>query len=147
MDNFIDALKKGFSVVASETKKISKTVAGKTNTFVDVTKLNIALSDTEKKISAIYEKIGKTVYEKYSEGAPITDAFSDLCEEIDEFVAEQESLKSQIAELKNTISCPECAQNNDKNSDFCSKCGAKLTKDTTEDEDKVIEVTDIEEDE
>ena len=147
MDKFIDALKKGFSIVASETKKISKTVAGKTNTLVDVTKLNIALSDTEKKISAIYEKIGKTVYEKYSEGAPVTDAFSDLCEEIDAFIVEQESLKAQIAELKNTVSCPECGQNNDKNSVFCSKCGAKLTQDSVENEDNVIEVTDIEDDE
>ena len=67
MDKFMDALKKGFSVVASETKKITKTVAGKTNNIMDITKLNIALSDTDKKITAIYETIGKTIYEKYSE--------------------------------------------------------------------------------
>ncbi len=108
MDKFVDSLKKSFSVVASGTKKITKNVAGKTGNLVDITKLNIALKDTDKKITEIYKIIGKTVYQKYSEGMPVTDTFSDLCEEIDAFVIEQESLKAQIAELKGPASQPEC---------------------------------------
>ena len=146
MEKFMEAFKKGFSVVASETKKLTKTVAGKTSNFVDITKLNIALSDTDKKIAEIYEEIGKTVYQKYCDDEPITDDFSELCEAIDEFVSEKETIKAQIAELKKSIPCPECGQNNDKENEFCAKCGAKLKK-ADDDDDKVIEVIDFEDDE
>lgn len=145
MENFLDTVKKGLSVALSEAGKLTKTVAGKTNNIVDVTKLNIALSDTERKIAALEEKIGETVYAKYSEEAEIAVAdFEELCKEIDAFKAEQESIKAQIAELKNAVTCPECGINNDKANTFCSKCGAKLTQtEEAVEEDKVIEVTEI----
>lgn len=144
MENFMDAFKKGLSVVATETKKITKTVAGKTSNFVDITKLNIALSDTDKKISEIYEKIGQTVYEKYTEGFSITEDFDEMCAVIDEFVDEKESLKAQIAELKKAIPCPECGQNNDKENEFCAKCGAKLVREKKDESGStVIEVTEL----
>jgi len=147
MEKFMDSLKKGFSVVCAETKKLSKTVAGKTSNLLDITKLNIALSDTDKKISEIYEQMGKSVYEKYSEGISITKEFDDMCAVIDEFIVEKESLKGQIAELKKSIPCPECGQNNDKENEFCAKCGAKLIAEKDEESgSKVIEVIEIDED-
>ena len=146
MDKFIDNLKKGFSVFVSEAGKITKTVAGKTNNLVDVTKLNLTLNDTGRKISTLYEKIGEAVYEKYLAGEITDDSFVDLFKEIDAFKDEQEILKAQIAELKNAITCPECGQNNDKGSEFCSKCGAKLTEEQEAPEEyKVIEVVDFDE--
>ena len=128
MDKLIDTLKKGFSIAVTEASKITKTVAGKTGNIVDVTKLNLALSDTERKIAALNEKIGEMVYAKYLEGALTSDEYEELCKEIDAFKTEQEDIKAQIADLKNAITCPECGINNDKGSEFCSKCGAKLSK-------------------
>ena len=148
MDKFIDSLKKGFLVVADETRKITKTVAGKTGNFVDVTKLSVALNDTDKKVKAIYEKIGRIVYQKYSEGMSITNDFTDLCEEIDEFVAEQESLREQIAEIKKSAVCPVCGKNNDKDSEFCSKCGYSFSSAKNDKEkSQVIEIVDFEDEE
>ena len=144
MDKLIDTLKKGFSVALSEAGKFTKTVAGKTTNIVDVTKLNLALGDTERKISALYEKIGETIYSKYAEGASDFDEFEGILKEVDAFKTEQESIKAQIAELKNAITCPECGANNDQNSEFCSKCGAKLSQEPEDaQEDKVIEVTEF----
>ncbi|MBQ7985655.1 MAG: zinc ribbon domain-containing protein [Clostridia bacterium] len=144
MDKLLDTIKKGLSIAVTEAGKLTKTVAGKTNNIVDVTKLNLALNETERKISALYEKIGETVYAKYSDGALECDEFDEILKEIDAFKAEQEGLKAQIAELKNAITCPECGANNDKGSDFCSKCGAKLAGDCEKpEEDKVIEVTEF----
>jgi len=144
VDKLIDTIKKGLSIAVTEAGKITKTVAGKTNNFVDVTKLNLALNEAEKKVSALYEKIGETVYGKYAEGELNCNEFDEILKEIDAFKAEQESLKAQIAELKNSITCPECGANNDKGSEFCSKCGSKLSADVeSADEDKVIEVTEF----
>ncbi len=144
MDKLIDTIKKGLSIAVTEAGKITKTVAGKTNNIVDVTKLNFALNETERKITALYEKIGETIYTKYTEGNTCCDEFDEILKEIDSFKAEQEGLKAQIAELKNAITCPECGVNNDKGSEFCSKCGAKLSGDNEKpEEDKVIEVTEF----
>ncbi|MBR5808965.1 MAG: zinc ribbon domain-containing protein [Clostridia bacterium] len=144
MDKLIDTIKKGLSVAITEAGKITKTVAGKTNNLVDVTKLNLALNETEKKVSALFEKIGETVYSKYVAGELNCNEFDEILKEIDDFKAEQESIKAQIAELKNAITCPECGVNNDKGSEFCSKCGAKLTAEPeVQEEDKVIEVTEF----
>lgn len=145
MDKLIDTIKKGLSVAVTEAGKLTKTVAGKTSNIVDVTKLNFALNDAEKKISAHYEKIGEIVYSKYVEGQLNCDEFDEILKEIDTFRAEQESIKVQIAQLKNAITCPECGTLNDKDSEFCSKCGTKLSSEEEEKatEDKVIEVTEF----
>ena len=147
MDKFIDTIKKTLSVAVTEAGKLTKTVAGKTNNFVDVTKLNLALNEADKKISSLYQKIGETVYSKYLMDELNCTEFDEILSEIDNFKAEQESLKAQIAELKNAVTCPECGANNDKGSEFCSKCGAKLSGDSEAPcEDKVIEVTEFTED-
>ena len=144
MDKLIDTIKKGLSIAVTEAGKLTKTVAGKTNNLVDVTKLNLALSEAERKITALYEKIGETVYSKYTQGELNCHEFDEILKEIDSFKAEQESIKAQIAELKNAITCTECGTNNDKDNDFCSKCGAKLSDDDEKtEEDKVIEVTEF----
>ena len=144
MDKFLDTIKKGLSIAVTEAGKLTKTVAGKTTNIVDVTKLNFALNETGRKISALYEKIGETVYSKYTEGELNCTEFDEILKEIDSFKAEQENIKAQIAELKNAITCPECGTSNDKDNEFCSKCGAKLTEEDEEvQEDKVIEVTEF----
>ena len=146
MDKLIDNIKKGFSVAMEEAEKLTKTVAGKTTNIVDVTKLNLALSDTERKISALEQKIGEMVYAKYEEDSACCDEFSELCSEIKEFKTEQNAIKEQIAALKNAIPCPECGSLNDRENSFCIKCGAKLSEKKAENEDKVIEVTEFTED-
>lgn len=144
MDKLIDTIKKGLSIAVTEAGKLTKTVAGKTNNLVDVTKLNLALNETERKITALYEKIGETVYAKYQADDLNCTEFDEILKEIDSFKAEQENIKAQIAELKNAVTCPECGINNDKGSEFCSKCGSKLTaEDEKAEEDKVIEVTEF----
>jgi len=143
MNEILEKIKKGLSIAATEAGKFTKSVAGKTGNLVDVTKLNLTLNDTERKITDIQRKIGELVYEKYSDGSLSTSDFDELCGEIDEFRAEQESIKAQIAALKKSIPCSVCGTNNEKGNEFCAKCGAKLKK--ADDDDMVIEVTDFDE--
>lgn len=140
MDKFLDNLKKGVSIAVSEAEKLTKVVADKTSNIVDVTKLNISLSDTEKKITKLYTSIGEAVYNDYQNNEIISEPLLDLCRQITEFKAEANAIRKQIAELKSSVSCPDCGTSNAKDNDYCSKCGAKLT-DTCED--TVIEVTDF----
>ena len=141
MEKFFDSLKKGVSIAVNEAEKLTKVVADKTSNIVDVTKLNISLSDTEKKINKLYCSIGEIVYQDYASGADVTQKLSELCEQIAEFKNESDSIRERIAELKSSVACPSCGVLNGKDGEYCSKCGQKLSGD--KDEDMVIEVTDF----
>ena len=144
MDRIINKIKNGWSIAVTEASKLGKKVAGKTNDLVDITKLTLTANDTEKKIAELQKKIGELVYEQYQSGEESD--YAEICQQIDEFNSELGALKAQIAEIKSTVACPECSEANDKKNGFCSKCGAKLTKDDeSETGYMVIEVTDIEE--
>ena len=143
MDKFIDNLKKGVSIAVSEAEKLTKVVAGKTSNIVDATKLNIALSDTEKKMNKLYTAIGEAIYADYANDEDIPEQFVELCSQIEDFKTEADAIRVQLAELKSSVICPSCSSSNEKGSEYCSKCGAKLSED--KEEDMVIEVTSFEE--
>ncbi len=147
MDKFIDNLKKGFRIAVNEAEKLTKVVADKTTNIVDVTKLNLSLNETERKTSKLYEKIGNFVYTKYAEGTEFDGELKEICAEIDSLKKDAAKLKEQVAALKNTSACPSCGQLNDKSSDYCSKCGEKLSGEKSfSEDDMVIEVTEFPED-
>lgn len=141
MDKLLDNLKKGVQVAVNEAEKLTKVVADKTSNIVDVTKLNLSLSETERKINKLYCSIGEIVYADYEDGEELSGKTADICAEIEELKAEAEGIKEQIASLKASIACPSCGQYNDKSNDYCSKCGQKLSEE--KEEDMVIEVTDL----
>ena len=144
MDKLFDNIKKGVSIAVNEAEKLTKVVRDKTTNIVDVTKLNLALNDTEGKINKLYAKIGEIVYAKHVGGTEFDGEIGNLCAEIESFKDEIDKLKEQIASLKNTTSCPKCGQYNDRSNDYCSKCGEKIAADETySKDDMVIEVTEF----
>ncbi|MBO5059416.1 MAG: hypothetical protein J6C82_00700 [Clostridia bacterium] len=144
MDKLLDNIKKGVTIAVSEAEKLTKVVVDKTTNIVDITKLNLALNETEGKLNKLYAKIGEIVYTKYAEGAEFDGELGEICKEITSFKEEADKLKEQIAELKSSAVCANCGQHNDKESGFCSKCGAKLTgQEPCNTEDTVIEVTEF----
>ncbi|MCR4719480.1 MAG: zinc ribbon domain-containing protein [Firmicutes bacterium] len=139
MGTLWDVLKDKLSSAKDGAEKFAKIAIDKTTNVVDITKLNLAKSEADSKINKLYAKVGETIYEQYKNGEEFD---KDLCEimiEIDKFKAESEELKEQIAALKSTAACPECGQQNDKSSEYCSKCGAKLAEDS-EEEDKSVDI-------
>ncbi len=142
MDNFLDKIKKGAEVAMTEAKKLTKVVKDKTTDIVDVTKLNFSLNEIEGKIEKLYIKIGESVY-KSSCGEDTDLDIDALCAEISDLFENANDIKEQIAEVKNTVTCPTCNEQASKAAGFCSNCGTKLgAKEETDD--MVIEVADLE---
>ena len=145
MSTFFDDLKGKLFQAKDGAGKIAKIALDKTTNAVDITKLNFAKGEAESKVNKLYAKIGETIYERYKNGEEFDGVIGEDLIEIDRFKAEVEDLKAQIAALKSTAPCPECGQQNDKSSEYCSKCGAKLITDDTEpddveDEDATVDV-------
>ncbi len=145
MDKLLDNIKKGVSRAVSEAEKLTKVVASKTSNIVDATKLNLSLNETENKIEKLYVKIGESIYASHLQGAEYEDEIGRICAEIGELKATAGSIRDQIADLKNSVSCAECGQYNDKSNGYCSKCGASLSQ-SSKSEDTIIEVTEFPED-
>lgn len=141
MDKLFDNLKKGVSIVKNEAGRLGKELKNTTTNIVDITKLNLTLNDTEKKIKDIYEAIGEKVYNAYADGSDTNTELEGYCIEIDRFKKEIEALKDQISALKNTVLCPSCGQYNDKDSEYCSKCGSKLSNAEVVVPDDIIDAT------
>lgn len=135
MDELFDKIKGGAAKTKDAAEKLAKEVAKLTTNAISSTKLSYAINEAQNKIEDIYSQIGKAMYEKYLDGEAISE-FADEFDKIDALMQDVESLQNKKAELKNSIRCTECETLNSTDSEFCSKCGAKLQEtDTTPDED------------
>lgn len=126
MDNIFKKVKSVASDVISEAEKVTKDVVKKSGNLVDQTKLKIAMNEMEQKLNDEYIAIGKFVYDQHKQGSEFTDVVGEHCTKLDEISAEIEDMKKQLAEAKNSVLCDECDTLNPVDSQFCSKCGAKL---------------------
>lgn len=116
------------SVFENFTKKVTETAkaaAKKSGDLVEVTKLNMNISNEEGKIEKAYEEIGKLVYESFKRGEEVAEAFRGQCELIRSYEEVISEMKQKILELKSVKICPSCGSELALDVAFCSKCGAK----------------------
>ncbi len=94
-----------------------------TKTFTEKTKLKSKINAENDKINKLYTSIGKKYVEMF--GANPSEEFIGFISEIN---ASNELIKSynlQLASLDDVLYCTSCGAQIAKDSDFCSKCGAK----------------------
>ncbi len=94
-----------------------------TKTFADKTKLKSKVRTEEDKINKTYASIGKKFVELYGDNA--SEEFAGFISEINESNKLIKSYNLQIAALEDALCCTSCGAQISKDSDFCSKCGAK----------------------
>ncbi|MBE7064036.1 MAG: zinc ribbon domain-containing protein [Clostridia bacterium] len=102
------------------------TVAKKSTELVEITKLKVAITDTETTIDKTLRNMGEALYEAYKTGAESYTSLEESCEEIDAAYAKIEELRARIAELKDVKACPACKKEMEKDALFCSACGEKF---------------------
>lgn len=102
------------------------TVAKKSTELVEITKLKVAISDTEASINKTMRQMGEALYEAYKTGAESYTSLEENCEEIDAAYARIEELQARISELKNAKVCPNCKKEMEREAAFCSGCGEKF---------------------
>lgn len=135
MDEFFDKLKDGAYKARGGAEKLAKEVAKRTTNAITYTKLNFASNEVQNKINDIYAEIGKNMYDKYLEGAEFDENFTASFEQLDKLVDEISVLNEKLAELKNSLKCPECGAFNPSDADYCIKCGSHLCHDNDDTDD------------
>ncbi len=107
--------------------KSAAEIVGKTaGKIVDVSKLKINLAEVNSEIKEGYENLGKYVYEhlrtQLSDDAEATAKMVG----IDNLNEQAESIKKELMDKQNKVSCPQCGKLSPIGVSFCSDCGAKL---------------------
>lgn len=132
MDEIFDKVRDGASKVFDGATKIAKQVADKTGVVVTQTKISFAIGETKNKMDEIYAEIGRKAYKKHTEGTDLCECMSDAFEKLDELQSELEDLNEKLAEVKKTVKCENCGENNPKTASYCVNCGESLKNDEAE---------------
>lgn len=103
-------------------------VARQTKNFADVTRLNGAISDKERRITQLYQSIGQTYYQRHQDDA--APEFQAETEEIRRLLAEILRDQEEIKQIRGIVKCPECGADVPFQAAFCNSCGAKMTPGT-----------------
>ena len=96
----------------------------------EITKLNMAVSESETKINEIYSEIGYKVYCAYREN-PLEEVKEEIGQ-IRELEEAMEACKLQIQAINAMNSCPRCGAKTEPEKKFCSSCGMKLQSEEQE---------------
>ncbi len=113
-----------FEEIGKHLTGAGQNIAQQTKSIADVTKLNSAISEKEKKISQLLLLIGQSYYEKHKN--------DDNAEELDK-IAEIKALYSEIftyrekiKQIKGVVKCKNCGADVPLTASFCNSCGAKV---------------------
>lgn len=115
-----------FNKFVKKTKEATMNVGKKANDLVEITKLNLEIVDLENEIEDLYQEIGIFVFNSYKNNIEIPEIIKEKCKVIEEKSEKVAELKQKVSEYKSTLICPVCKTENDKENQFCSKCGQKF---------------------
>lgn len=131
MDNFFEKVKSNLGKAKDEAEKYSKIAVQKTSDIISQTKYSFAMNDAENKMVSVMAEIGEYVYGEYLQGAEFPADIAAKCNEIDSLKEEIGALREKIAELKDSVTCPNCNEYNSTENLYCAKCGTKLATEET----------------
>lgn len=101
-------------------------VAQQTKKFADVTQINIAISEKEKRISQLFLNIGQSYYERHKSDEAAEE--SERIDEVNTLYAEILQNRERIKQIKGVIKCENCGADVPLSAAFCSACGTTVVR-------------------
>ncbi len=125
----------GFLDELISSAKVMVDKAGKqTDKVVEVSKLKYQSIQLQNEVNHLYEQLGVAVYAKMVEECNNGDLIASLADEITEVRAALKVVEDKISEQKNEQFCPKCGAKSSRDAVFCANCGAKLKEDAPAEE-------------
>lgn len=104
-------------------KKSGQETLGKAKDMTEIARMNLAISDSEKKLHSQFAQLGRTWFERY--GASPEAAFEELTDSIKEQQAKLADCREKVKALKGMEQCPNCGADMEHDAAFCAVCGGK----------------------
>lgn len=115
-----------FEQIGKRLTDAGQNVAQQTKNLADVTQLNNAISEKERKISQLFLTMGQSYYERHK-----NDNSAEECEiiaEINSLYAEIFANREKIKQIKGVLKCENCGADVPLNAAFCNVCGTKVNR-------------------
>ena len=113
---FLDDISRSISDVSQKAINKGKDVA-------EITKINSALSDEEKKLRRTYIEIGRLYMSLHAKDG--AEEFAAMVEEVKTSEQKISQMKERIAAIRNISKCEKCGAEIPSEALFCNVCGAK----------------------
>ena len=107
----------------NDLKKSGQEAAGKAKDLAEITRLQLAQKDQERKLEKLYGQLGKACYDAAVPGED--SPFSELISAITQTLEEIEQSQEQQRLLKDGVRCAACGELMDADALFCPNCGAE----------------------
>lgn len=115
-----------FEQIGKRLTDAGQNVAQQTKDLADVTKLNTAISEKEKRISQLFLLVGQSYYEKHKNDDTAEEL--EKIAEINALYAEIFTKREKIKEIKGVVKCENCGADVPLNAAFCNACGTKVNR-------------------
>ena len=115
-----------FEKIGRRLSDAGQNVAQQTRDFSDVTKLNSAISDREKRISQMFLQLGQSYYERHKSDEQAEEL--DIIEQINALYSEISVNQEKIRQIKNVVKCEKCGADLPPKASFCNVCGVKVNQ-------------------
>lgn len=119
-----------FDDFGKKISQASQSTIQKTKDMADVAKINMQISDEEKKINDTYFQIGKLYMELHE--ADSEDAFKQMVQNVLDAQNKIKEYQVQIQDIKGVMRCPGCGAEVGKDAQFCPACGNKMPEEQKE---------------
>lgn len=114
-----------FEKIGKRISDAGQNVAQQTKDLAETTKLNSAISKTEKQITQLFTVLGQAYYENHKND-PNTEQ-QDTISQINALYAEIEANREKIKQIKGITKCANCGTELPAGAAFCNVCGNPVT--------------------
>ena len=122
----------GIKEIGKNIGKGVKKASDKLNNAVDIQKLKYKINKKEEEIGELYRALGQNVVEAALAGSDYSAFVTKTLEELAAKRAEIAELNRERIEKEGKIICDNCQNENDSDAEFCSRCGARIEKKSSE---------------
>ena len=122
----MDRIRGTASVAADACADTARVAGRKAGQMVDVAKLNVQLFDLNGEFNDILRQLGQVMYDTHRGQGETEDQVPALLDKADDLNSRIEELKTRIAALRQSKTCPNCGAPCGKEDKFCRRCGTSL---------------------
>lgn len=119
-----------FDEIGKRLTAAGQSVAQQTKNFADVTQLNSAISENEKKIAQLISDLGQIYYENHKEDGAAEGL--ETIQAINALYAEITENREKIKQIKGIVKCENCGADVALSAAFCNACGTRVNRESTE---------------
>jgi len=121
----LDRIRDTAVITADAAVDTARMAVGRAGQMADVVKLNVQLFDLNGEFDAALKQLGQVMYDTHKGLEPVGDVKA-LLREADETAAKIEEVKTRVALLRQSKSCPSCGVMCSREDKFCRGCGSPL---------------------